>query len=111
MQGQSWMVLVLLQSGADPLSQHTGMDVKVSSRRRAFSTPQIADHEPCKKVPTASDPSSTLVKNPLRKTHRQDLQQVSPEPWQVDFQVRDTQRGFACSRNIADAQGKEPGSH
>ncbi|OPJ86225.1 von Willebrand factor A domain-containing protein 5B1 [Patagioenas fasciata monilis] len=64
----------------------TGMDVKVSSRRRAFSTPQIADHEPCKKVPMASDPSSTLVKNRLRKTHWQDLQQVSPEPWQVDFQ-------------------------
>ncbi|KFP85537.1 von Willebrand factor A domain-containing protein 5B1, partial [Acanthisitta chloris] len=64
----------------------TGMDVKASSRRRAYSTTQIADHEPCRKVPTASDPSTALGKNPLRKTHLQDLQQVSPEPWQVDFQ-------------------------
>ncbi|KGL97211.1 von Willebrand factor A domain-containing protein 5B1, partial [Charadrius vociferus] len=85
--------------GRDPGGESdtdTGMDVKTSSRRRAYSTTQIADHEPCKKVPTASDPGTALVKNPLRKTHLQDLQQVSPEPWQVDFQVRDPQRGFAC---------------
>nr|XP_009940072.1 PREDICTED: von Willebrand factor A domain-containing protein 5B1 [Opisthocomus hoazin] len=71
--------------GRDPGGESdtdTGMDVKVSSRRRAYSTTQIADHEPCKKVPTASDPGTALVKNPLRKTHLQDLQQVSPEPWQ-----------------------------
>uniref|UniRef100_A0A663LPC7 von Willebrand factor A domain containing 5B1 n=1 Tax=Athene cunicularia TaxID=194338 RepID=A0A663LPC7_ATHCN len=86
---------------ADPLSHHAGMDVKASSRRRAYSTTQIADHEPCKKVPTASDPGTALVKNPLRKTHLQDLQQVSPEPWQVDFQVRDPQRGFACRQRPA----------
>ncbi|XP_009888289.1 PREDICTED: von Willebrand factor A domain-containing protein 5B1 [Charadrius vociferus] len=75
--------------GRDPGGESdtdTGMDVKTSSRRRAYSTTQIADHEPCKKVPTASDPGTALVKNPLRKTHLQDLQQVSPEPWQVDFQ-------------------------
>ncbi|NXI60440.1 VW5B1 protein, partial [Chloroceryle aenea] len=71
---------------ADPLSHCAGVDAKASCRRRAYSTTQIADHEPCKKVPTASDPSSALVKNPLRKTHPQDLRQVSPEPWQVDFQ-------------------------
>ncbi|XP_032842521.2 von Willebrand factor A domain-containing protein 5B1 isoform X3 [Tyto alba] len=78
-----------LAVGRDPggeLDTDTGMDVKASSRRRAYSTTQIANHEPCKKVPTASDPGTTLVKNPLRKTHLQDLQQVSPEPWQVDFQ-------------------------
>lgn len=69
--------------------------MKASSRRRAYSTTQIADHEPCKKVPTASDPGTALVKNPLRKSHLQDLQQVSPEPWLVDFQVRDPGRGFA----------------
>ncbi|KFO77310.1 von Willebrand factor A domain-containing protein 5B1, partial [Cuculus canorus] len=63
-----------------------GMDMKASSRRRAYSTTQIADHEPYKKVPTASDPGSALVKNSLWKTHLQDLQQVSPEPWHVDFQ-------------------------
>ncbi|NXT75818.1 VW5B1 protein, partial [Zapornia atra] len=70
----------------NPLSHHAGMDVKASSRRRAYSTTQIADHEPYKKVPTASDPGTALVKNPLRKTHLQDLQQVSPEPWQADLQ-------------------------
>ncbi|NWW63329.1 VW5B1 protein, partial [Ifrita kowaldi] len=72
--------------GADPLSHRSGMDVKAPSRRRAYSTTQISDHEPRRKVPTASDPGTALVKNPLRKTHLQDLQQVSPEPWQVDFQ-------------------------
>ncbi|NWW14284.1 VW5B1 protein, partial [Oreocharis arfaki] len=72
--------------GADPLSHHAGMDVKALSRRRAYSTTQISDHEPRRKVPTASDPGTALVKNPLRKTHLQDLQRVSPEPWQVDFQ-------------------------
>ncbi|NWV03258.1 VW5B1 protein, partial [Ptilonorhynchus violaceus] len=71
---------------ADPLSHRSGMDVKAPSRRRAYSTTQISDHEPCRKVPTASDPGTALVKNPLRKTHLQDLQQVSPKPWQVDFQ-------------------------
>ncbi|NXA11075.1 VW5B1 protein, partial [Sapayoa aenigma] len=73
--------------GAEP-DTDTGqrMDVKGSSRRRAYSTTQIADHEPGRKLPTSSDPGTALVKNPLRKTHLQDLQQVSPEPWQVDFQ-------------------------
>ncbi|NWH89275.1 VW5B1 protein, partial [Aegithalos caudatus] len=71
---------------ADPLSHRSGMDVKALSRRRAYSTTQISEQEPRRKVPTASDPGTALVKNPLRKTHLQDLQQVSPEPWQVDFQ-------------------------
>lgn len=58
-------------------------------QRRAYSTSQIADHEPFRKVPTASDPSSALIKNPLRKAQFQDLSQLSPEPqfWQGDFQV------------------------
>ncbi|KAI1231397.1 hypothetical protein IHE44_0007844 [Lamprotornis superbus] len=76
--------------GRDPGGESdtdTGMDVKALSRRRAYSTTQISDHEPRRKVPTASDPGTALVKNPLRKTHLQDLQQVSPEPWQVDVQV------------------------
>ncbi|XP_053819083.1 von Willebrand factor A domain-containing protein 5B1 isoform X3 [Vidua chalybeata] len=75
--------------GRDPggeLDTDTGMDVKALSRRRAYSTTQISDHEPRRKVPTASDPGTALVKNPLRKTHLQDLQQLSPEPWQADFQ-------------------------
>ncbi|XP_009323581.1 PREDICTED: von Willebrand factor A domain-containing protein 5B1 [Pygoscelis adeliae] len=82
-----------LVAGRDPGGESdtdTGTDVKASSRRRAYSTTQIADHQPCKKVPTASDPGTALVKTPLRKTHLQDLQQVSPEPWQMDFQ--DAQR-------------------
>ncbi|XP_019330285.1 PREDICTED: von Willebrand factor A domain-containing protein 5B1 [Aptenodytes forsteri] len=76
-----------LVAGRDPGGESdTDTDVKASSRRRAYSTTQIADHEPCKKVPTASDPGTALVKTSLRKTHLQDLQQVSPEPWQMDFQ-------------------------
>ncbi|XP_054250827.1 von Willebrand factor A domain-containing protein 5B1 [Indicator indicator] len=75
--------------GRDPEGESdtdTGAEVKASSRRRAYSTTQIADQEPCRKLPTASDPGTTLLKNPLRKTHLQDLQQISPEPWQVGFQ-------------------------
>uniref|UniRef100_A0A8C0V0S2 von Willebrand factor A domain containing 5B1 n=1 Tax=Cyanistes caeruleus TaxID=156563 RepID=A0A8C0V0S2_CYACU len=73
-------------SGADPLSHGSGRDVKALARRRAYSTTQISDREPRRKAPTASDPGTALVKNPLRKTHLQDLQQLSPEPWQLHFQ-------------------------
>ncbi|XP_069731108.1 von Willebrand factor A domain-containing protein 5B1 [Phaenicophaeus curvirostris] len=85
----------------------TGMDVKASSRRRAYSTPQIADHEPYKKVPTASDPDSALVRNSLWKTHLQDLQQVSPEPWQVDFQPF-TASSLVSSTRIRGAGARRP---
>ncbi|NWY93668.1 VW5B1 protein, partial [Loxia curvirostra] len=81
-----WCWLTPVWSGADPLSHRSGMAVKALSRRRAYSTTQISEHEPRRKVPTASDPDTALVRNPLRKTHLQDLQQLSPEPWQVDFQ-------------------------
>uniref|UniRef100_A0A8C3IH18 von Willebrand factor A domain containing 5B1 n=1 Tax=Chrysemys picta bellii TaxID=8478 RepID=A0A8C3IH18_CHRPI len=66
------------------------LDPKSSSRRRVYSTNQIASHEPFKRVPTASDPSAALGKNPLRKAHMQDLCQLSPEPQprRADFQVR-----------------------
>uniref|UniRef100_A0A8D2QBM7 von Willebrand factor A domain containing 5B1 n=1 Tax=Zonotrichia albicollis TaxID=44394 RepID=A0A8D2QBM7_ZONAL len=80
----------------DPKPSPQGMDVKALSRRRAYSTTHISEHEPRRKVPTASDPGTALVRNPLRKTHLQDLQQLSPEPWQVDFQVGDPLGGFAC---------------
>uniref|UniRef100_A0A672U0M3 von Willebrand factor A domain containing 5B1 n=1 Tax=Strigops habroptila TaxID=2489341 RepID=A0A672U0M3_STRHB len=69
-----------------------------SSRRRAYSTPHAADHEPCRKVPTASDPDTALGRNPLRKTHLQDLQQVSPEPWQGDLQVTNPTRMLGARR-------------
>ncbi|XP_019355584.2 von Willebrand factor A domain-containing protein 5B1 isoform X1 [Alligator mississippiensis] len=80
----------LLVVGGEPGRESdtdTGVDPK-SSRRRAYSTNQIADREPFKKVPTASDPSAAMGKNPLRKAHVQDLCQISPEPqsWQADFQ-------------------------
>ncbi|NXD42469.1 VW5B1 protein, partial [Copsychus sechellarum] len=75
-----------LGSGADPLSHRSGMAVEAVSRRRAYSTTHISEHEPRRKEPTASDPGTALVKNPLRKTHLQDLQQLSPEPWQVHGQ-------------------------
>ncbi|XP_028921581.2 von Willebrand factor A domain-containing protein 5B1 [Ornithorhynchus anatinus] len=58
--------------------------------RRAYSTNQINDREPCKRVPTASDPSAAAAgKNPLRKARVQDLLgQPSPEPrpWQTELQ-------------------------
>uniref|UniRef100_A0A8C0J820 von Willebrand factor A domain containing 5B1 n=1 Tax=Chelonoidis abingdonii TaxID=106734 RepID=A0A8C0J820_CHEAB len=66
------------------------LDPKSSSRRRVYSTNQIANPEPFKRVPTASDPGTALGKNPLRKAHIQDLCHLSPEPqpWPADFQVR-----------------------
>nr|XP_056721339.1 von Willebrand factor A domain-containing protein 5B1 [Euleptes europaea] len=66
----------------------SGTELKTSSRRRAYSTNQIADREPFRKIPTASDPSSALIKNPLRKTQLQDLSQFSPElqPWPLSRQ-------------------------
>uniref|UniRef100_A0A8D0G6Z9 von Willebrand factor A domain containing 5B1 n=1 Tax=Sphenodon punctatus TaxID=8508 RepID=A0A8D0G6Z9_SPHPU len=67
----------------------SGRESDVEAGQRAYSTSQIADHEPFKKVPTASDPSTGLIKNPLRKAHLQDLSKLSPEPqsWQAEFQV------------------------
>ncbi|XP_075762510.1 von Willebrand factor A domain-containing protein 5B1 isoform X3 [Pelodiscus sinensis] len=81
----------LLEVGDEPGRESdtdTGLDPKASSRRRVYSTNQIADHQPFKRVPTASDPSAALGKNPLRKAHLQDLCQLSPEPqpWLADFQ-------------------------
>ncbi|XP_042333662.1 von Willebrand factor A domain-containing protein 5B1 [Sceloporus undulatus] len=78
-------------SGADLGSESdvdSGLDTTAPSRRRAYSTNQIADRQPFWKVPTASDPSSALIKNPLRKAHLQDLSQLSPEgpPGQFEFQ-------------------------
>uniref|UniRef100_A0A8D2KX75 von Willebrand factor A domain containing 5B1 n=1 Tax=Varanus komodoensis TaxID=61221 RepID=A0A8D2KX75_VARKO len=77
-----------------------GVDVAAATRRRAYSTNQIADHEPFQKVPTASDPSSALVKNPLRKAQVQDLSQISPEPqtWQAEFQAFTAGSHFSATR-------------
>uniref|UniRef100_A0A669QQJ0 von Willebrand factor A domain containing 5B1 n=1 Tax=Phasianus colchicus TaxID=9054 RepID=A0A669QQJ0_PHACC len=64
-----------LRTDADPFSPHS--DVKASCRRRAYSANQISDRQPLYKEPTASDPGSALLRNPLRKTQLQDLQQLS----------------------------------
>nr|XP_020636789.1 von Willebrand factor A domain-containing protein 5B1 isoform X1 [Pogona vitticeps] len=77
-----------------------GVDAAANSRRRAFSAHQIGDREPFRKVPTTSDPSSALVKNPLRKAHLQDLSQLSPEqqPWPLAFQ---SSQPFAASTHVS----------
>ncbi|XP_052547748.1 von Willebrand factor A domain-containing protein 5B1 isoform X1 [Tympanuchus pallidicinctus] len=76
-----------LVAGRDPSGESdTDADVKASCRRRAYSANQISDHQPLYKEPTASDPGSALLRNPLRKTQLQDLQQLSPELQPVHFQ-------------------------
>ncbi|XP_068454382.1 von Willebrand factor A domain-containing protein 5B1 [Clinocottus analis] len=67
-----------------------GLDCKMSPRRRAYSTNQITDYNPAKKVYTPSDPSSVVAKNPLRRAKVQELiGQMSPEheaQWRNDYQ-------------------------
>ncbi|CAB1424030.1 unnamed protein product [Pleuronectes platessa] len=67
----------------------TGLD-KTSPRRRAYSTNQIIDYNPARKVFTPSDPSSVVAKNPLRRAKVQELiGQMSPEheaQWKKDYQ-------------------------
>ncbi|KAE8292833.1 von Willebrand factor A domain-containing protein 5B1 Precursor [Larimichthys crocea] len=67
-----------------------GLDCKMSPRRRAYSTNQIIDYNPAKKVYTPSDPSSVVAKNPLRRAKVQELiGQMSPEheaQWRNDYQ-------------------------
>ncbi|GLD50388.1 von Willebrand factor A domain-containing protein 5B1 [Lates japonicus] len=66
-----------------------GLD-KTSPRRRAYSTNQIIDYNPAKRVYTPSDPSSVVPKNPLRRAKVQELiGQISPEheaQWKNDYQ-------------------------
>ena len=62
-----------------------------ASRRRAYSTNQIVDLNPAKKVYTPSDPTSVVGKNPLRRAKVQELVgQTSPDygtQWKDDYQV------------------------
>ncbi|XP_066527542.1 von Willebrand factor A domain-containing protein 5B1 [Hoplias malabaricus] len=62
----------------------------MSTRRRAYSTNQIEDYNPLKKVYTPSDPSSVVGKNPLRRAKVQELiGQTSPDhgaQWKMNFQ-------------------------
>ncbi|XP_034733488.1 von Willebrand factor A domain-containing protein 5B1 [Etheostoma cragini] len=68
----------------------TGFDSMTSPRRRAYSTNQISEYNPAKKVSTPSDPSSVVTKNPLRRAKVQELiGQMSPEheaQWRSDYQ-------------------------
>ncbi|KAL4623768.1 von Willebrand factor A domain-containing protein 5B1 [Arapaima gigas] len=67
-----------------------GADAKTSPRRRAYSTNQIVDYNPLRKVHTPSDPSSALGKNPLRRAKIQELtSHPSPDhgaQWMCDYQ-------------------------
>ncbi|KAL2103827.1 hypothetical protein ACEWY4_000695 [Coilia grayii] len=67
-----------------------GMDTKTSPRRRAYSTNQIMDYNPAKRVYTPSDPTSVVGKNPLRRAKVQELiNQTSPDhgaQWKLDYQ-------------------------
>ncbi|KAJ1142521.1 hypothetical protein NDU88_008835 [Pleurodeles waltl] len=64
-----------------------GLDHIPPSRRRAYSTNQIADHEPVERVHTSSDPTSAVGKNTLRRAQMQELLgQTSPDPWHTDLQ-------------------------
>uniref|UniRef100_A0A3P8UHP1 von Willebrand factor A domain containing 5B1 n=1 Tax=Amphiprion percula TaxID=161767 RepID=A0A3P8UHP1_AMPPE len=84
----------LLKSGADSQGSSReapfGFD-RTSPRRRAYSTNQITDYNPAKKVYTPSDPSSVMAKNPLRRAKVQELiGQMSPEheaQWKSDYQL------------------------
>ncbi|CAL8368150.1 unnamed protein product [Lota lota] len=61
-----------------------------ASRRRAYSTNQIVDFNPAKKVYTPSDPTSVVGKNPLRRAKVQELVgQTSLDygaQWKNDYQ-------------------------
>ncbi|KAM6976951.1 von Willebrand factor A domain-containing protein 5B1 [Aplochiton taeniatus] len=70
--------------------QDVAPEGKTTMRRRAYSTNQIVDYNPGKKVYTPSDPSSVLGKNPLRRAKVQELMdQTSPEhgaQWKNDYE-------------------------
>ncbi|XP_028615755.1 von Willebrand factor A domain-containing protein 5B1 isoform X2 [Grammomys surdaster] len=66
---------------------HQGLDV--SRRRRAYSTNQISNHKACPRATTASDPTGTARRYPLRKVKVQDLASESSsesQRWQIDLQ-------------------------
>nr|XP_020441224.1 von Willebrand factor A domain-containing protein 5B1 isoform X2 [Monopterus albus] len=80
-----------------------GLD-KSSPRRRAYSTNQITDYNPAKKLYTPSDPSSVAPKNPLRRAKVQELiGQMSPEhePQLVSLCATSSkQRPASCHRPL-----------
>ncbi|XP_029975520.1 von Willebrand factor A domain-containing protein 5B1 [Salarias fasciatus] len=84
-------------------TEHDAMGLdKTSPRRRAYSTNQITEYNPAKKVYTPSDPSSVAPKNPLRRAKVQELiGQMSPEheaQWKTDYQPQLASLCAASSR-------------
>ncbi|XP_039710745.1 von Willebrand factor A domain-containing protein 5B1 [Pteropus medius] len=60
-----------------------------TSRQRAYSTNQIANHKPSPRAATASDPTTAARRYPMRKAKLQDLtNQTSLDAprWQIDLQ-------------------------
>ncbi|KAG9329114.1 hypothetical protein JZ751_007613 [Albula glossodonta] len=56
----------------------TGADGHTLPRRRAYSTNQIVDYSPMKRAYTPSDPSSSVLKNPIRSANQELTSQTSP---------------------------------
>ncbi|XP_033623550.1 von Willebrand factor A domain-containing protein 5B1 isoform X2 [Fukomys damarensis] len=72
--------------GGDSRTHH-GPDL--SQRRRAYSTNQITHHKPCPRATTASEPTVSSGRYPLRKAKLQDLtNQISldGQQWRIDLQ-------------------------
>nr|XP_023690592.1 von Willebrand factor A domain-containing protein 5B1 isoform X2 [Paramormyrops kingsleyae] len=88
-----------------------GTDMKTSPRRRAYSTNQIVDYNPLRKVHTPSDPSSVMGKNPLRRTKIQELisypSQAHGAQWMSDYQPQLASLCSASSRCRSNA-GQRP---
>ncbi|XP_041954932.1 von Willebrand factor A domain-containing protein 5B1 [Alosa sapidissima] len=79
-----------------------GMDPQTSPRRRAYSTNQITNYNPAKRVYTPSDPSSVVGKNPLRRAKIQELiHPTNPDhgaQWKLDYQPQLASLCAAASR-------------
>ncbi|XP_005394736.1 PREDICTED: von Willebrand factor A domain-containing protein 5B1 isoform X1 [Chinchilla lanigera] len=72
--------------GGDSSTSH-GLDL--SQRRRAYSTNQITNHKPCPRATTASEPTVSSRRHPLRKAKLQDLTNqtsLDGQRWQTDLQ-------------------------
>ncbi|MEJ1282212.1 von Willebrand factor A domain containing 5B1 [Cricetulus griseus] len=75
---------------AQPCNGDSPTHHDVSQRRRAYSTNQISSQRICPRATTASDPTGTTKKHPLRKAKVQDLANQSSsesQRWQIDLKV------------------------
>uniref|UniRef100_A0A8C2MV75 von Willebrand factor A domain containing 5B1 n=1 Tax=Cricetulus griseus TaxID=10029 RepID=A0A8C2MV75_CRIGR len=73
---------------AQPCNGDSPTHHDVSQRRRAYSTNQISSQRICPRATTASDPTGTTKKHPLRKAKVQDLANQSSsesQRWQIDL--------------------------